>query len=62
MTDNEILDLLIECGGSTWAVAETQVDADVARGEYEGCSSELEMAFTEYEARAKAILAEAGGI
>jgi len=60
-TDDRILDLIIECGGNTWAVAEALVDEDVSHGLYEGCSSTLEMYFTEYEARAERLLKEAGG-
>ena len=61
MSDEQILDLLIETDGNAWAVAEALVDSDVASGKYEGCSSELEMAFCEYEARAERVLARAGG-
>jgi len=60
-SDEQILALLIEAEGDAWAVAESLCDAEVARGEYEGCSSELEMAFAEYEQRAQQILAQAGG-
>jgi len=35
-----------------YAVAEKMVDEDVAGGEYEGCSMELEMAYEEYRAEA----------
>lgn len=60
-TDERILDLLAECDGDAHAVAETLCDGEVARGEYEGCSSDLELAFAEYQGRAERLLAAAGG-
>jgi hypothetical protein len=41
-------------------VARSLVDEDVAAGEYEGCSSELELAYIEYEALAREALAAKG--
>ena len=38
-------------------VADVMVDQDVSKGEYEGCSTELEMAYAEYERIAKEVLA-----
>jgi hypothetical protein len=52
-TDDQILDLLAD--------AETLCDAEVARGDYAGCSTDLELAFADYEARAVRLLAAAGG-
>lgn len=40
----------------TWGIAETLVAEDVNAGKYEGCSSELEMAFQAYETLTKEIL------
>ena len=37
-------------------IAMAMIDQDVSRGEYEGCSTELELAFTEYVSMAKAVL------
>jgi hypothetical protein len=37
-------------------VAEVLVDEDVSNGQYEGCSSELEMWFCEYERQAEWML------
>jgi hypothetical protein len=34
-------------------VAMTLIDEDVSKGEYEGCSTELELAFCEYMAAAE---------
>lgn len=39
------------------SIAEQLVDEDVSSGEYEGCSTELEMAFQEYETLAERALA-----
>lgn len=36
-------------------VAAGLVDEDVAAGEYEGCSTDLDLAYTEYLARAEAV-------
>jgi hypothetical protein len=41
-------------------VAAALVDADVSQGEYEGCSTDLEIAFTEYEALARRALTTEG--
>jgi hypothetical protein len=59
--DSRILDLLAEVDGDTSAVAVALCDEGVARGEYEGRSTELEMAFVSYRNRAERLLAEAGG-
>lgn len=37
-------------------VADALVDRDVSSGEYEGCSSELEIAYTTYESLARRAL------
>ena len=47
-------------GHDDHAIAEGLVDLDVSRGEYPGCSSSLEMAFTEYEARAARMREQTG--
>ena len=57
LTDSDILDLLAE-GLPPCDVAMEGTDRDVAAGEYEGCSSELEQAASEYEARAERLLAQ----
>lgn len=59
--DERILDLLAEAEGDTYSVAETLCDEEVAAGEYEGSSPDLELAFAEYEARAGRLLRGAGG-
>jgi len=58
--ETRILDLLCEVP-DPWAVAEALVDEEVSRGEYEGCSTELEMQFSWYKSEAERILAAAGG-
>lgn len=42
-----------------WSIAETLVDEDVAAGEYEGCSVELEMEFDEFRRLAEEALSDA---
>lgn len=59
-TDEQLLERLAECPNA-WAIAESMVDEEVAAGEYEGCSTELEMAFTEYENRVERLLQAVGG-
>lgn len=51
--DEHILALLAETDGDTWAAAETLCDKEVYMREYEGCSTDLELAFSQYEARAQ---------
>ncbi len=59
--EERILEILAETGGSTWDCAAALCDEEVAAGEYAGCSTDLEIAFTQYEADAERILAAAGG-
>jgi hypothetical protein len=61
ITDEQIIDLLIECDGDTYAVAETLCDTEVSRGDYDGCSSDLEIAFSTYQNRAERLLTQVGG-
>lgn len=61
ITDEQIIDLLIECEGDAYAVAETLCDAEVSRGEYSGCTGELEIAFSTYHNRAETLLIQVGG-
>lgn len=44
----------------TWGISETLVAEDVSNGEYEGCTSELEMHFQHYESLAKEIIQKMG--
>lgn len=60
MTAEKMLDYLA-AGNTPEDVAAAAVDADVAAGEYEGCSSDLEIAYDDYRAQAQRTLAEAGG-
>ena len=60
MTEERILELLAE-GHSPWTIAETEVEEGVCAGLYEGCSTELEMAFEATEQKAERILAAVGG-
>lgn len=59
-TATTILDLLTE-GFSPEEIAAHLVDLDVSRGEYEGCSSDLELAHADYVAQAQRMLSEVGG-
>lgn len=59
VTNARLLELLEQCDLDTWAVAETLCDAEVARGDYDGCSTDLEMAFADYQERATRVLEEA---
>lgn len=52
-SDEHIVALLIEAGGDTYAVAETLCDKEVYMREYEGCSTDLELAFSQYKGRAQ---------
>jgi hypothetical protein len=54
-----ILTEATKAGSTAWSVAEFLVDQDVSAGLYEGCSSELEMHFVEYERLAAHVAAEA---
>jgi len=56
MTDQEIIEVLVGSDGDTHGVAEVLVARDVNAGEYEGCSSELELAFQEYQGRAERLM------
>lgn len=60
MEPDYILTLLAE-GHTPEEVACSAVDDDVDAGEYEGCSTELEIAYEDYLAQAKRVLAEVGG-
>jgi hypothetical protein len=60
VSNDEIVEDLAN-GCDTWSIAEHMVDSDVSKGEYEGCSSELEMAFGTYESHVKRVLAALGG-
>lgn len=59
-TQERVKRVLSECAVlglfDPYAVAEHLCDQDVVNGEYEGCSSELELAFMEYEREAAALL------
>jgi len=43
-----------------WGIVEALVDHDVASGEYEGCSTQLELAWAEHERRVVDVLKDAG--
>lgn len=59
--DDRILDVLGECDSlAPYEVAMALVDQDVAAGEYEGCSTDLEMASEQYERRAATVKALLG--
>jgi hypothetical protein len=54
--DARIIELLEACDGDCSAVGMALVDEDVSSGKYEGCSTDLELAFAQYEARAVELL------
>lgn len=57
--EDRILELLAEDEQfDSWTVAAALVDQDVSRGEYDGCSSELEMAFAEYQTAIERVKAD----
>ncbi len=58
--DEMILDDLAE-GFDPEDIATSFVDADVAAGEYDGCSSEMELAHTQYMVDVNRVLADVGG-
>jgi hypothetical protein len=59
-TDSDIiLDLLAE-GFEPTDIAMHLVDRDVAAGHYEGCSTDLELAYGDYLAQAETIWTEVG--
>lgn len=41
---------------TSWEVAEVLVDQDVSSGVYAGCSTDLELAFQEYQSKAEEII------
>jgi hypothetical protein len=53
----EVLAAFSDCACDARGVAEILIDEDVSSGDYEGCSTELELAFTEYERIAEDVLA-----
>lgn len=55
-TDKMILDAYLACGNTT-DVAMSMIDFDVSHGEYEGCSTELELAYPEHLARVERVIA-----
>lgn len=64
MTDQEREDAILEAladGFPPSEVAMFLTDRDVAAGEYDGCSSDLEMAYSDYVAQAERILEQVGG-
>lgn len=52
----ELIDLGFTEVEIPYAVAESLVDDECSRGLYEGCSPELEMAFTDYQSQAARVL------
>jgi hypothetical protein len=60
MTDDQIIDLLAE-GHDPVDVVSYMIEDDVGRGEYEGCSTEMELAYSEHLPRVQRLLEDAGG-
>jgi hypothetical protein len=60
-TDDAIIDALAD-GVDAQDVVAAMIDADVAAGDYDGCSSDLEIAHADYTARVDRIVVAVGGI
>lgn len=58
-TDEWIVEQWSMCP-DVWAIVETMVDGEVSAGEYEGCSTELELAWLEHRGHVVRALGAAG--